>query len=210
MSEGRGAGHCTSPADADLGSALRARLDAVIGEGREIFRRFDAEVRGESFHPFVAADYERVLAALWALRGPGLRFLELGSASGVITILADLLGFDACGIELAEELVEGARGLARRHGSGARFAAGSFFPAGYRFRDSDGDARIGTLGYGAPAYAALGRQLADFDVVYGYPWDGEGPILHDLMHRHGAPGARLVVLSGSDGVRVFRDGVPEG
>jgi hypothetical protein len=128
----------------------------------------------------------------------------------VIAIMADLLGFDACGIELDERLVEVARGLACRHGSGARFAAGSFFPAGYRFSDSEGDARIGTLGYGTPAYAALGRSLADFDVVYGYPWDGEGPILHDLMRRHGAPGARLVMLSGVDGVRVFRDGVPEG
>ena len=28
-------------------------------------------------------------------RGPGLRFLEWGAATGVITIIADLLGFDA-------------------------------------------------------------------------------------------------------------------
>ncbi len=208
--DGGGAAVGAPPARAMLGGPLRARLDAVIGEGREIFRRFDDEVRSESFHPFVPADYERVLAALAALPGPGLRFLELGSATGVIAIMADLLGFDAYGIELDAELVEVARGLARRHASGARFAAGSFFPAGYRFSDSQGDARIGTLGTGTPAYAGLGCALADFDVVYGYPWDGEEPILHDLMRRHGAPGARLVVLSGADGVRVFRDGVPEG
>ena len=204
-----GAGSVAPPAPAGPGTTLRLRLDAVIGEGREIFRRFDAEVRRESFHPFVPADYERVLTALAALHRPGLRFLELGSATGVIAIMADLLGFDACGIELDESLVEVSRGLARRHNSGARFAAGSFLPDGYRFSGVDGDARIGTLGYGTPAYAALGHTLADFDVVYGYPWDGEGPILHDLMRRHGAPGARLVVLSGSDGVRVFRDGAPE-
>jgi len=197
------------PAPARLDAPLRARLDAVIGEGREIFRRFDAEVRRSAFHPFVPADYDRVLAALAALHAPGLRFLELGSATGVIAIMADLLGYEAFGIELDAELVEVARGLAHRHGSGARFAAGSFFPAGYRFSDGHGDGRTGTLGHGAAGYAALGHALADFDVVYGYPWDGEEPILHDLMRRHGAPGARLVVLSGADGVRIFRDGVAE-
>lgn len=188
--------------------ALRTRLAAVIDDGREIWERFDRVVRSRDFHPFVPGNYERVLEGLLAVRAPGLRFLEWGSATGVITILADLLGFEAYGIELDARLVEVARALAARHGSGARFAAGSLFPPGYRFRGRDGDPRTGTLGDGESAYLGLGRPLADFDVVYGYPWDGEQQVMLDLMRRRGAPGARLLLLDGT-GLHRFRDGRPE-
>jgi hypothetical protein len=197
-------------ATAALDPALRERLDAVMEAGFELFDRFDRTVRQRDFHAFVAADYPRVLEALVPLRGDGLRFLEWGSATGVITILADQLGFDACGIELDESLVEVARELAGRFGSGARFAAGSFLPTGYVWRTAGGDARMGTIGTGASGYLALGVPLDEFDVVYGYPWAGEEPMMHDLMRSYGARGARLVLAGGTEGVRVFRDGRREG
>lgn len=195
------------PAGVDPG--LQARLAEVIRDGREMWARFDRTVRQDGFHPFVPADYDAVLRALAALHAPGLRFLEWGSATGVITILADLLGFEAYGIELDPRLVEAARALAARHGSAARFAAGSLFPTGYHYLPASGDPRTGTLGSGESAYARLGHPLHDFQVVYGYPWDGEEPVMHDVMRRHGAPGARLVVAGGTEGVRVFRGGRPE-
>ena len=88
----------------DFDSALQARIDSVFEEGRSFWHRFDAEVRQERWHPFVAADYGCVRAALQSLHVPGRRFLEWGSATGVITIAADLMGFDACGIELDPSL----------------------------------------------------------------------------------------------------------
>ena len=202
----KAAGTASAPGTGALDPALRARLAAVMEEGWEIWERFDLEVRQKDFHPFVPADYERVLEVLVALREPGARFLEWGSATGVIAIMADLVGFEAYGIELDASLVGVARELARKHGSGARFEAGSFLPAGYRFRPRNGDGRIGTLEYGESAYPALGHPLDDFDVVYGYPWDGEEAIMHDLMRAYGARGARLVLPSGTEGIRVFRDG----
>ena len=198
-----------SPHLAGVDDALRARLAAVIDDGREIWQRFDRVVRRRDFHPFVPADYDEVLGGLLSVRAPGVRFLEWGSATGVITILADLLGFEAYGIELDPRLVDVARALAARHGSKARFAAGSLFPAGYRYRGRDGDARTGTLGDGVSAYRALGHPLIDFDVVYGYPWDGEEPVMHDVMRRYAAPGARLMLVGANLGVRVFRGGVRE-
>jgi hypothetical protein len=119
--------------------ALRARLAALRREGEAIWDRFDVEVRQQEWHPFVAADYRVVESALLELRRPGATFLEWGSAAGVITIMADLLGFEAYGIEIDGELVHLARALAERFESGARFALGSFLPAGYEWRAPGGD-----------------------------------------------------------------------
>lgn len=188
-----------------LDPVLRARLHALAEEGRALWDRFDVEVRQNGFHPFVPADYERVLEALLPLRAPGLRFLEWGSGMGVITIVADLLGFEAYGIELDARLVDTARDLARRHGSGARFAAGSFIPAGYRYRPRHGDGRLGTIGDGESGYRELGIPLDDFDIVYAYPWGGEEPMMLDLMRAYGGRDARLLMLGGSD-VRTYRNG----
>jgi hypothetical protein len=186
-------------------AALDERLRALCDEGWEIWSRFDGEVRQQNWHPFVAADYEMVLAALLARRAPGRRFLEWGSATGVVTIMADLLGFDAYGIELDASLVDVARALAERYQSGARFAVGSFVPAGYRWKPSHGDSRMGTIGDGASAYPLLGHPLEDFDLVYGYPWSGEEPMMLDLMHRYGARGACLLLHAGEE-IREYPNG----
>lgn len=185
---------------------LGARLASLREEGRAIWNRFDSEVRQLRFHPFVAADYERVFRALLALRGPDLRFLEWGSATGVITIMADLLGFEAYGIELDPDLVDISRRLAARSDSGALFAVGSFLPDGYDWKSDTGDRRLGTIGRGASGYPSLGRSLEDFDLVFAFPWDGEQPIMLDLMRRRGGSDASLLLYHGTEGVRVFSGG----
>ncbi len=197
----------SAPTDPDAGdAALRARLTALFDEGWSLCERFAGAAGDRPFHPFVAADYDVVCAALWPRRREGLRFLEWGSANGVITVMADLLGFEACGIELDESLVETARALARQFDSRARFVAGSFLPTGYRWRPRDGDARTGTLGTGRSGYLELGRALDEFDVVFGYPWDGEAPMMHDVMRSYGRDDAVLLLHSASDGIRAWRGG----
>lgn len=191
--------------EATLEPVLRARLRAVRHDGAALWDRFEAEIQPGGFHPFVAADYRVVLETLVSLRAPGLRFLEWGSATGVITVMADLLGFDAYGIESDGALVEQARGLARRHDSAASFTAGSFLPTGYGFSDGEGDARMGTIADRASAYFELGLRLDDFDLVFGYPWDGEKPMMLDLMKAHGRPGARFLLHTRS-GVEIYREG----
>ena len=52
-----------------LSPDLLTRLKELCHEGWEIWSRFDVRVRHESFHPFVAAEYEDVLAALISVRG---------------------------------------------------------------------------------------------------------------------------------------------
>jgi hypothetical protein len=198
-----------TPRTRGIDAELRTRLEALIEEGLDLFDQFDREVRTRHFHPFIAADYERVLQTLISLREQGVKFLEWGSASGVITIMADLLGFDAYGIELDASLVAVARALAERHGSRARFVSGSFIPSGYRWKPTVNDeGRHGTIGDGTSAYAELGYGLDDFDLVYAYPWSGEEPMMLDLMRCYGDARAR-VLLNGDNGVVVYRGGVRE-
>lgn len=175
--------------------ALQTKLTRLIAEGREIAGAFDLDFRQKNWHPFIAADYDVVLRQLLRLRRPGARlsFLECGCATGVITIMADLLGFDACGIEIDADLVAVARRLADKYDSTARFALGSFLPTGYEYRDPEGDGRLGTLIQGNSAFPQLGRTLEGFDIVFAYPWDGESAVLEDLMKRHGGSGARLLL-----------------
>ena len=170
------------------------------------WHRFDAEVRQDDWHPFVAADYDAVRATLVSLRRPGLRFLEWGSATGVITIMADLLGFDSCGIELDASLVDVGRELASRWRSNARFAAGSFIPMGWEWSLSDGNGRHGTIGRGPSGYLELGRALGDFDVVYAFPWMGEEPMMLDLMRCHGREDAHLLLHTTQNGTKMYRGG----
>ena len=189
-----------------IDDALRARIDTLCEEGRSFWHRFDAEVRQDHWHPFVAADYDCVLDALVSLREPGRRFLEWGSATGVITIMADLLGFDSCGIELDGSLVEVGRELAERSDSNARFAAGSFIPMGWEWRLPDGIGRPGTIGRGPSGYLELGRALDDFDVVYAFPWMGEEPMMLDLMRCHGRKDAHLLLHTTQNETRMYRGG----
>ena len=133
-------------------SVLDRRLDALCADGWEIWQRFDDTFRRHHFHPFVPADYDVVRTELLSLRAPGRRFLEWGSATGIITIMADMMGFDAYGIEIDAGLVATARELASRHQSAARFVVGSLLPAGYRFRTGDGDGRTGTIADGPSGY----------------------------------------------------------
>jgi hypothetical protein len=186
--------------------ALGRRLDALCADGWEIWRRFDDTFRRHHFHPFVPADYDVTRNLLLSLRAPGCRFLEWGSATGIITIMADMMGFDACGIEIDSSLVASAREVASRHRSAARFVVGSFLPAGYRFRTHDGDRRTGTIGDGPSGYVELGRPLEDFDVVFGYPWGGEEAVMLDVMRQYGRPDARLLLYDSDNSVRVYRGG----
>ncbi len=195
------------PDTSALADPLRAQLASLREEGQRIWEHFDSTVRRQRWHPFVAADYENVERTLLTLRRPGLRFLEWGSATGVITIMADLMGFEAFGIEIDPDLVDIARDLARRFRSRARFAVGSFTPTGYHWRSSTGDSRIGTIGEGRSGYLELKHPLDDFDLVFAYPWSGEEPIMHDLMRRFGAPEARLL-MNDTQGVHIYLRGQP--
>jgi hypothetical protein len=185
---------------------LLTRLNALIEAGWEFDAHFDSTVRDHDFHPFIAADYDVLRDALLLYRQPGARFLEWGSGSGIITIMAEMVGFSAYGIELDASLVRTSKSLAARFDSSAQFVAGSYLPTGYHWRPALGARDTEKTGDGPSGYLQLGLALDDFDVVYGYPWNGEAPMMLDLMQRYGRSDALLLLNDTIDGVRAYRGG----
>lgn len=172
-------------------------LEQLMRLGDEAWQRFVDQCAG-AFQYLIPADYRLSIAPLQECRPRSRSFVELGSGVGVITILADLLGYDAYGIEIEGKLVNEAATIADRFGSNATFVEGSFVPPAYRDDIEHLSADFLTITEGADAYDELGMQLEDFDLVYSYPWPGEEDWLDELLRRH-APQATLMQYSVSDG-----------
>jgi|GEM_PF-960179 len=177
---------------------LEACLDDLLAEGAQAWEAFTQD-RGGTFHHLIPADARGAYLELRRLRDTHHTFVELGSGMGLITILADLLGFEAYGIEIDEDLVEISRDLADRYGSSASFVQGSFVPTHYRDEIALLDGEFYTIAEGLDAYAELGFDLADFDLVYAYPWPGEEEWLEELFARAGGAHFHLLTYSVSEG-----------
>jgi hypothetical protein len=137
--------------------------------------------------PRVYAGLCRVEAAGLA---PGSWFCEWGSGFGVVCCLATMLGFDAWGIEICDDLVDAARLLADDFGLPAEFALGSFIP-------EDEDSTL-------DGYEEIGLGIDDFDLIFAYPWPSEEHSTAALFHRHARRGALLLTYHGGDEVRLRR------
>src|SRR5499427_5605444 len=109
-----------------------ARLIATCSRGWEQFFADNDDHHAPRFVPSVP---ERVLAVLEEVTTrklpPTRVFCEWGSGFGTATCLAALLGYEAYGLEIDEELVRLSRAIARRLGIPVKMLCTSLFPAGY-------------------------------------------------------------------------------
>lgn len=181
------------------------QLQPLFEDGAAVWSEFRRR-QGPHFHPFVPADYAGAADVLRRLLPHASNFLELGSGVGVITVAADLLGFEAFGIELDPWLVEQAIQLADRHASGATFVAGSFVPEEFRDAVAGHHTDQITTHEGEPAYLELGMELSDFDLVYMFPWPGEEDLHLEMLQRHGRPDTLVLLYGGTEGFQLFRGG----
>ena len=122
---------------------------------------------------FVPSNYENAWRVLSQLAGD--RFCEWGSGLGIVTGLAEMLGFTASGIELDAELAEASRSLLRDHGLKAHILTGDFFELQ------------------VPA-----------DIVYVYGWPGQQSRVEQHFCSHFPPEARLLVCYGQDDLRCMQ------
>lgn len=198
----------SEPAEAEFDGATPAPLPELIAELlveadlriTDYLKEHDGEAEG-----FVASDFVAVYRALTELVAsgapPGGNFCEWGSGFGVIAMIASHVGFEAHGIELIPELAEAANELASDYDFDAEFVAGTFVPPDAEAREQsdrflwdDGDADDG--------HEALGVDIAEWDVVFAYPWPGEAWLVESVFAEGAAPGALLVTFEDGSGVRV--------
>lgn len=179
----------------------------LIADAQKCVEEF-SDQHAASIPAFVPSDFEIVYRGLAAIESQrlatGRRFIEWGSGNGVITCFAEILGFDAAGIEIESQLVEMAESLAAAHGISAQFARGSFLPRGAEplLEMPDDVAWLTTTG--PDGYEELEAEPDEFDVVFAYPWPGEEQVIFDLFNKSAAAGALLLTYHGQDGLRLQR------
>lgn len=159
---------------------------------------------------FVPSDFAEVYCVLEAVADQGLAtgdvFCEWGSGFGVVAMMAALLEYQACGIEIERSLVDGARMLAEDFDLPVDFVHGSFVPPGGEsiVEEFFGSEDSWLTSYADDAYARLGLSPLEFDVVYAFPWPGEEDVITELFDEFAAMGSLLLTYGQIEGVRVRR------
>jgi hypothetical protein len=185
-------------------SAIPPNIAAFLREAERRVKRFQ---RTASVPGFVPSDFLSAYAVLRTLATASLEngrfFCEWGSGFGVVACLADLLEFEAYGIEIEGTLVEAARQLASDYELSVQFVQGSFIPEGDPV--SRGHEEFTWLCADAgTAHEELGLNLDDFAVIFAYPWPDEEQVINQLFERHAGEGAVLVTHHGGDEFRLQR------
>lgn len=189
-------------------SAPPPRVAAFLRDANARIDAFYEEQWQDPIVAFVPSDLEatwRLLDAIARAKlAPGRAFCEWGCGFAAVAGLAELCGFDACGIEIEPRLAEEARRLLRDHGLRAEIATGNFVPraAAHLARTRNEFAWLATGG--PDAHEALGLDPDDFDVLFAYPWPGEEEVIDRLFEAVAAPGALLVTFHGERKLRVQR------
>jgi hypothetical protein len=192
-----------------------ARLIATCSRSWE---RFFAD-HDDQAPRFVPSVPERVFAVLEEVTRrklpPTQVFCEWGSGFGTATCLAALLGYEAYGLEIDEELVRLSRALARRLGIRVTMLCTSFLPAGYAASaGGDGAALVTPASVrdhhdtaearGPLRYDGMEIAIADIGVFFAYPWPEERELMQELFEAVAREGALLVVYHTDTDIRVFR------
>jgi hypothetical protein len=139
---------------------LTTRAIEFLRDGRSRFR-------GLKCFGFVPSNYEQAWAVLNGL--PRGSFCEWGSGFGIVVGLAEMLGFQASGIELEEELVDKSLALLRDHGLQASITAGSYLDS---------------------------REVHDY--YYVYSWPGQIPATEAHFADIASERSKLLICYGQD------------
>jgi hypothetical protein len=152
---------------------LSAVAAGFIAAGRARFKSVDC-------FDFVPSDYELVWKLLAGL--PRGRFCEWGSGWGIVTGLAEMLGFQACGIEVDATLAAASRKFLAEFGLSSPILTGDYLLT--------------------PCQA---------DIYYVYCWPGKFVPTEEQFKRIAPPAARLLIACGQSDIRCrMRDSQDDG
>jgi len=199
-----------------------ARLIVTCSRGWERFFADHNDDQAPRFVPSVPERVWAILAEVTTRQLPPTRvFCEWGSGFGTSTCLAALLGYEAYGLEIDEELVRLARAIARRLGIPVTMLCTSFLPAGYAAcAGGDGAALVTPESVSAHhdtaeargplRYDGMAIAIADIGLFFAYPWPEERELMRQLFEAVARVGALLVVYHTDTDIRVLRKVEGEG
>ena len=149
---------------------LLPREEPLTPIAAEFIAAGQARFKSVDCFDFVPSDYELVWKILAGL--PRGRFCEWGSGWGIVTGLAEMLGFQACGIEVDAALAAASRKLLAEFGLSSPILTGDYLSI--------------------PCEA---------DIYYVYCWPGKFVPTEEQFERIAPLAARLLIACGQSDIR---------
>jgi hypothetical protein len=127
--------------------------------------------------------------------------------------MAALLGYEAYGLEIEEDLVRLSRAIARRLGIPVEILCTSMFPEGYAPSWGVGGATLVTpealsdpadAGRRPLRYAGMTIDIAEIGVFFAYPWPEEHELIQELFDAVAGEGAILIAYHSARKMCVYR------
>ena len=146
----------------------------------------------------------------------GNTFCEWGSGFGIATCMASLLGFEAYGIEIEEELAERSTQLAQDLNIPIEILCTSYLPEGYEECEGVGGKDLlppeATTSGGVeidttPVYDGLDPD--EVDLFFVYPWPGQEELMMDLFKAVSSEGAILLIYNADGEPTAYRRGIDD-
>lgn len=190
---------------------LPSNIRDFISEANERVNDF-MSARPKPLVGFFPSCFEMVYRALTEISirrlAPGNAFCEWGSGFGVTASMASMLGFDAYGIEIDDELSEVSRELAEQFELQVKFISGSFIPAGSdkiierAYADFQGDMMLDP--HSDATYDEIGMDVSDFDLIFAYPWPKDAKLTSAIFNKFASSNALLLTYNGRESMRLQR------
>ncbi|MGC6426431.1 MAG: hypothetical protein ACON5H_05470 [Akkermansiaceae bacterium] len=182
--------------------------------GRRCDEFFQSDL-GRRYPRYLPSKAELVYAAMAHLKEHGQIsgevFCEWGCGFGIATCMASLLGFEAYGIEIEEELAERAAKLAHDLEIPVDILCTSFLPIGYEECEGIGGKDLlkpesttsrGEVSDTTPLYDGL--DPGEIDLFFAYPWPGQEEFLMDLFEAVSHEDAILLIYHSSGEICAYR------
>jgi len=186
----------------------------------EANRRIDSlfeSGRNRKMPRFIPSDAMAIYNALAYLTDQdiplGRVYCEWGSGFGIGTCFAALLGYDAYGIEIEEELVSSSEKLADDFGIEIQIINSDYKPEGFECGNGSGGAELvrpeqqafGQSSFDEVArYEGMEHGLDEVDLFFIYPWPGEQEFVQEFFHAVAADGAILLAYYGENDLCAYR------
>lgn len=202
-------------------NSIPGEIATMLAEADRRCNAFFDSGLGHRYPRYLPSDPAVVHAAMMALEEAGhLRgkvFCEWGCGLGIATCMAAMIGYEAYGIEIEDELADLATQLAEDLKIPVEILHSSYLPEGYEECDGIGGKDLlapeATTSRGesidtTPAYDGLDPY--DVDLFFVYPWPGQEEFMMDLFKAVSNEDAILLVYHCDGEITAYRQDFDDG